>query len=184
MKRSNAMNAQQLDEYIRSERKRLKKDFLQEADLIDVDSVYKWNRRFHNDSSSETIYKSFLKNDHDSSSETIYKFEESLESLRQKLLTHYQPSILSGPNGSFFYFYIQGKKFCILTPNNIYFNRRDKEMIMSLEKLAEKLNSKVAYYRLLTGKYNKYPDPLNLVQPTDRVIHFLAFLLGIEFISS
>lgn len=164
MKRANAMSPEELKDFYNEERhrsnKKIKTDFLEEAIQLSV------NAGFKDDLISDLI------------------------SLRDRLMKYLRPTITIGPDRSFFYFHVQGKKVCIVTPNQISYNRKDRELLQFLETLAINMYPEVAYqavYRdIVQGedalKLKKMSDPKGLIHNTDFLPKFLAFLMGFEFV--
>lgn len=164
MKRVNAMSGEELRQYLtdQADNKRIKTDFLQEAIDLSVNSGFKDREELTRD----------------------------LLDLRHRLVKFLKPAITVGPENSFFYFYVQGKKICIVTGNNIFYNRSDKEMLHFLETVAINMYPEVAYQKIYheliqTGEspfnLRSLPDPNGLIYPTDFLPKFLGFLMGVEF---
>ena len=153
MKRRNAMNAEELRQYINEEKRKY-----QRLDLLE-----------------ELIYMSENVDEQTS---------DDLVNVYQKLRKELSPSIIIGPDSSFFEFYIQGKKFCVATPKQIYYNRKNKEMLKFIEEATWYF---VNLYNNIDGQQpfgvKLIPDPRGLIRTTDYLLDFLALLAGTEFVS-
>ena len=167
MKRANAMSGEELRSFItdsnnNDDHKRVKTDFLEEAIQLSVSAGFK---------------------DRD-------ELMADLMSLRDRLVKFLRPMMTVGPHNSFFYFYIQGKKICVVTPNQICYNRRDHELLHFLESAAINMYPEVAYQSLYqeivksSDGFNlrKMSDPQGLIHSTDFLPKFLGFLMGFEFV--
>ena len=108
---------------------------------------------------------------------------DQLQDICQRLRKMLSPSIVIGPDSYFFEFYVQGKKFCVVTPKQIYYIRKNKELLKFMETAS--LIFTILYRNISVDQsfvLEDIPDPYGLIRHEDRLLEFFAILMGMNFV--
>lgn len=109
--------------------------------------------------------------------DTLIGDENNIRFILDGLRNYLKPTIEMGPDNSFFYFYVQDKKICIITNTQIYYHHKNRELLRFLFQISMKL-----YPLIPTIHLNDLPDPHNLVLHEYYLPNTLAMILGFRFV--